>query len=133
AVAEALARAGVKRDQIAFLPGHANEPGGAASPAVRDWWRTACRYATSWADPCWGGQSLPAALASAASELLREPVTGIEDTGEMLSSRLARIPSEHRPPACLTFERPRFRCVTATGRALLWTFAGLASAPGGDA
>ena len=75
ATAMALVRAGIQAQNIAFLPGHANEPGGAGSPEVQTWWRAVPRYVAGHDVLTFNGLPLQQALAAT----LPEPVTQIEN------------------------------------------------------
>ncbi len=72
AVARALVESGFARPQISFLPGHAGEPGPAASAEVRSWWTNIPRYVTALEDVRWNGLSLTEALRKKSCELVGE-------------------------------------------------------------
>ncbi len=133
AAAEALAAAGLDPARISFLPGHAGEPGGAASGGVRAWWSRAPRYVTPSGDLRWEGRSLPENLAARTLDLwgVPGPVPQIEDLGGGLWRNLVYPHPARWPAVCAPFERPKYRCAGPGGAAVLWKFAGLAGAPGG--
>lgn len=123
ATADALVKRGVMPQRIAFLPGHANDPGGAGSEDVQRWWRTAPRYAASSEDVTFGGLSLLEALAAA----LPEPCTEVENfSGGVWRRHLYAEPGAW-PPVCNYFERVKYRFTLRSGRQVLYKFLGLAA------
>lgn len=132
AAAQALVYAGLPAERISFFPGHAGEPGAAASAAVRAWWRRITRYVTPPGELRVAGRSLPAALADATLQLTgqRGAVLAVEDLGGG-SWRQLVYPSHERWPAVgAAFERPKYRCTLENGQRFLWKFGGLAWVPG---
>jgi hypothetical protein len=132
AVAAALHAAGVDADRIAFFPGHGGEPGSAAPESSRAWWQRATRWVVPREALRWNGQSLPEALAGLVPSLCPEAgaVVHIEDLAGGQWRNVAGSRVEEWPPACAPFEPPKYRCVTAGGRAFLWKYHGLSTAPG---
>lgn len=133
AVARALVGAGMPRERITFLPGHPGDPGGSASPDVREWWSGTARLAIPTADLRWEDRSLTAVLARETERLLPDG-GGVERVEDFSGGRWrqAAYPSAAVWPAvCAPFERPKCRCVLRDGRSVLWKFAGLAIGPDG--
>jgi hypothetical protein len=141
AVAQALVASGFKREQIAFLPGHANEPGPAASPEVRDWWAHTPRYVTSLENIRWKGLTLAESLEAKAGELSEAEITphflGVsssakpqrllrtENLGRGLWRNMVYASETNWPAVPGSFERLKYRCSPESGAGLLWKFAGL--------
>ncbi len=67
ATAEALARVGFRN--LSFFPGHAGEPGNAASAEVRRWWAETPKYWTPLESLRWNGLALTETLAAHAEAL----------------------------------------------------------------
>jgi len=132
AVAEALIAAGVGPDRVAFLPGHAGEPGGAASTRVRAIWAATPRYVGRADDLRWAGLSLTACLAARTAELCGEPVTEMADLGGGGWRRAVYADESGWPAVYTPFERPKRLCSLRGGGRVLWKFAGLADAGEGD-
>jgi hypothetical protein len=124
ATARALAAAGIR--DISFLPGHAGEPGSAASPETQRWWAATPRYVAQLADLRWNGLSLRESLAARSPDL-RAAIT--DGTAEDLSGGLWRrrvFPNETDWPAAVgRFERTKYLCSGTNGASTLWKFAGL--------
>lgn len=131
AAAEALVRAGIRRERISFFPGHEGEPGNAASDRVREWWDTTPRYFTPLSETRFDGQLLQQALAAESARLLGSEVVNVEDFGGGLW-RFAVYPPEQIPSSCIPFERPKYRVTLASGEQALWKFSGFAAAPASD-
>jgi len=127
ATAEALFRAGLSRDRIAFLPGHGGEPGPQAPDLSRRWWAIAPRLVVSSAELRWDGRSLTETLAARTEALLsgHGRVERVEVLGGGLWRRVAYADSEAWPAVCAPFERSKYRCVLESGAAVLWKFSGL--------
>jgi hypothetical protein len=114
----------VPPDHLAFLPGHAHEPGHAASATVRERWNRTKRYVVPLADLRWGDRALPDLLAATTERLLGSPVTGVEDLSAGQWRRRV-YPFDHEfPTVCAPFERTKYLITTAAG-SLFWKFAGL--------
>jgi hypothetical protein len=116
AAAEALARAGLPRERIAFLPGHGGEPGPAASAEVRAWWSGAPRYVAP--NQPWIARVLADAI----------------EVKELSAGQWRHVvfPREHDWPAvAIPFERAKYRITLANGERRLLRFAGLAAEPDG--
>lgn len=133
AAAQACIRAGFAPERIVFFPGHAGEPGGAASPETRALWRAVPRRVVAQRDLRWangiGGADLFGMLATRAARVLRQPVVRVEN---MSGGEWRRVCFENEsdwPEVCAEWERQKIRCVAANGDAVLWKFAGLAPAP----
>jgi hypothetical protein len=133
AVGAALVAAGIPRDRIAFLPGHAGHPGSAASEQVRAWWASTPRYVASTDDLTFDGLPLYSALAARLDNLLdtSDHVVSSEDVGGGAWRGFAYDDPAVWPPACAAFERPKLLCTTAGGKRYLWKFEGLAVAAEG--
>jgi hypothetical protein len=204
AVAEALERAGVAPDRVAFVPGHGHPPGHAASDAVRARWQRTPRFWCTLSPPVapppgtpgenrgegkphddaaspprepnahslhapgshdrepatrdtmgssdgtpgegwgeghprdhptvppvvrWRGRTLVESLADRTAALLGERVNRIDDLGGGQWRRFV----DARAPAFVAFERSKYRVAIASGRALLWKFAGLDADGAADA
>ncbi|MFN3651052.1 MAG: hypothetical protein ACK47B_15870 [Armatimonadota bacterium] len=127
AAAEALVRAGLRRDQVAFLPGHAHGPGTAASPEVRKWWETTPRFLVPPEEIRWEGRTLHELLAERSQRLCPAAgaVISIEDLGGGAWRGAVFGDPDAWPAAFAPFELPKLRCVFQDGSALLWKFAGL--------
>lgn len=119
-VADALIDAGLNPARLVFFPGHTGEPGPAASESVRAWWARTPRRVSPPPD-------LPALLAARTCELLGQPVIRTDDGGGGLWRGVVYEDPADWPAVCAPFERPKFRCVTHDGGAVLWKFAGLGS------
>ncbi len=124
ATADALVAAGLPREQLAFLPGHANDPGGAGSPAVQAWWQAAPRYVADANALTFNGLPLQDALAAT----LPEPVIQIEDLSSGQWRRCGYPNADAWPASCTAFERIKYRYTLPSGRKVLFKFLGLASA-----
>lgn len=120
AVAEALVRAGVAPDRIAFLPGHGGEPGGQASERVRRRWRETPRYVMPTERLRWNGRTLEETIldATAGGVELREL------TGGAWRDLVDFDPAE-RPVVVSAFERRKLLVRRSDGTAVLWKFVGL--------
>ena len=141
AVAQALISSGFKCEQIAFLPGHANEPGPAASPEVRDWWAHTPRYVTSLKNIRWNGLTLAESLEAKAGEFCEARITphflraslsaksqrlmSTENLGRGLWRNMVYASETNWPAVPASFERLKYRCSPEGGPGLLWKFAGL--------
>lgn len=127
AAAAALVEAGISPEHIAFLPGHANEPGGAGSPEVQRWWQAARRYVSSSEALRFGGSALPQALAAA----LGMRPERIDNVSGGVWRQLVYTDKEEWPAICNHFERVKYLCTMDDGRKVLFKFLGLAAnAPG---
>jgi hypothetical protein len=134
AAARALRAEGVTN--ISFLPGHAGEPGSAASAEVRQCWQETPRHIAQLNELQWDGLTLQTAL-----ELRSREITASEDgfepamrapqdeTVEDLSAgqwRSRVFTGELGWPGVASLlERTKLRCATAGRPALLWKYAGL--------
>jgi hypothetical protein len=130
AVAEALQAVGVDAARIVFFPGHAGEPGHAATPSTRAWWERVPRIVVSRDELRWYGHSLPEALAELVPPFYpgAAPVVTVEDLAGGPWRRIVYPDAEQWPAVCTAFERPKYRCVTGDGQAFLWKYHGLSSA-----
>lgn len=130
-VAGALVAAGMAPRRISFFPGHAGDPGPAATQDSRAWWRLAPRYVTRHEAVRLGAASIPAALAEATRRILGEPdvPVEVEDLGGGAWRGAVYASSAAWPAACAAFERAKYRCTTSRGARVLYTFGGLAWVP----
>ncbi len=135
AVAQALAKAGMEAEHVAFLPGHSGHPGGQGSDEVKRWWAATPRFVTSSQDMRWNGLSLPDILAERTCSLLgsdyRIEDMRVEDFGGGLWRRAAYTTEAEWPAACTAFEMPKYRVTLPDGTRILWKFAGLATGADG--
>jgi hypothetical protein len=129
ATAEALVRAGARRERISFFPGHGGAPGNAASDTMRRWWETTPRYFVPLNEARFEGLPLQESLAAESARLLGTDVAKVEDFGGGLW-RFVVYPPELLPSSCIPFERPKYRVTLANGERVLWKFCGFAAAPG---
>jgi hypothetical protein len=134
AVAEALTRCGIARERISFFPGHAGEPGSAASEQVRSWWSGTLRYVTPLSEVGFEGGPLPEALAASLPGFFGEddPVAQVDDVGSGQWRSLLYSDPATWPAVCTPFERPKYLYTTQKGRRFLFKFEGLACIPGGS-
>ncbi len=120
AAAEAAHRAGIPRDQIAFLPGHGGEPGPEASETIRAWWQSAPRYVTPTESLRWKGRTLEATLIDRTGD-----GAAVEElTGGRWRALVFRNEAEW-PPLDAPFERRKVLVRRNDGTAVLWKFVGL--------
>jgi hypothetical protein len=145
--AVARAAAGAGATDIAFLPGHAGEPGPAASPEVRGWWQRVPRYFMPLEQMRWNGRCLVELLQH---DTVRKPAESQIGSAGRLSAhtdatvdlsagawRNLAFSSQTRWPAVTAaFERMKLLCRAGSGP-VLWKFAGLgcardAGAPAAD-
>ena len=127
AAASALVKAGISSEQIAFLPGHGNEPGGAGAPEVQRWWQVARRYVGSSEALTFGGLALPQALAAAIGI---QPVRIDNVSGGVWRQHVYRDSGDW-PAICNHFERVKYLCTAADGSRVLFKFLGLAAGSSG--
>jgi hypothetical protein len=136
AVAHSWVSAGLKHEQVSFLPGHDRAPGQAASADIHRWWASTARYVAPLEELRWNNSSLTESLAAKSKELCRvtEPFLHTEDlSGGLWREKFYPNPVDY-PPAATIFERLKFRCSTDSGISLLWKFTGLGAAgPNGEA
>ncbi len=130
AVAEAVQQAGVDRRRIAFVPGHAGDPGSAAPDEVRRWWQTTLRYPAAAETLQIHGMTLAESLAATTALLCEDEVVHVEDVGGGLWRRVVYAYERDWPAVCAPFERPKYRVTLRSGRKVMWKFGGLAGAPG---
>lgn len=130
AAAEALVRAGIDPARVVFFPSHAGEPGPAASESVRAWWQCAARVVVGAEEARVGGVPLRDALVEGVAELVGEPVTSLEDLGAGAHRRVAFADGTPWPAALTPFARPKYLARTASGRAMLLKFEGVAAGAG---
>lgn len=139
AAALALARTGVR--EVSFLPGHAGEPGTAASDEVRQCWARTPRYVTSLHELRWNGHSLQELLRANSDDIRDgsifhssvkekgriEPHTSDEvlDLSGGFWRRWAFMHEAQWPAVASSFERMKFLCHAAPGPPVLWKFGGL--------
>src|SRR4051812_15596799 len=125
AVGEALEAGGFLKTQVAAFPSHGNEPGSAASSKVREWWRKVPRYFTNLDQLRWRGLSLQDILLDQSrlhlgtGDMKLQDITG-GDWRQFVFGSEEDWCAFHGP-----FERVKYRCQAADGRAVLWKFAGL--------
>ena len=123
ATAAALVKAGLAPEGIAFLPGHAHNPGGAGAPEVQRWWQMAPRYVADGETLTFGGRGLPQALATAIG---MQPVQIDNVSGGVWRQHVYPRP-EDWPAICNQFERVKYLCTAADGSKVLFKFYGLAA------
>jgi hypothetical protein len=132
ATAEALVRAGVPATRISFFPGHAGEPGSAASHGVRRWWQRAPRYVTAIDEARFADESFEQRLAACVLRTVGgATLARFEDLGGGRWRNLAYKDTMGWPAVCAVFEAPKYRLVMTGGDAFLFKFAGLDLAPQG--
>jgi hypothetical protein len=130
-VADALVRCGFSKSNLAFFPGHGNEPGHAASEKVREWWRMIPRCFTPLEKLRWNGKFLEDLLVASSQPSLGvdssagETPLAIQDVTGGGWSSLVFPEGEESPAVYWPFERLKFRLVASDGRAVLWKFSGL--------
>ena len=127
-VAEAVHRAGIPRNRIAFLPGHGGEPGAQASEEVRSWWASVPRFVTPTEELRWKGRTLEETLAAATGEV----VTTREVSGGAWRELVFPDPASW-PAIALPFERRKILMTRTDGTKVIWKFTGLSeplSSPG---
>jgi hypothetical protein len=139
AVAAAMERAGVVR--VEFFPGHDRGPGHAASPAVRARWAATSSWCVPTSELRFSGRSLADALwhdalTNAGAEgrthaPLLEPLACVDDLGAGAWRAWRFAGADEWPALCRPLERPQLLCTGASGRRVLFAFAGFAGAPGG--
>ena len=123
ATAMALVRAGIQAQNIVFLPGHANEPGGTGSPEVQTWWRAVPRYVAGHDALTFNGLPLQQALAAT----LPEPVAQIENMSGGVWRQVVYPDASAWPAVCAHFERVKYRFTLQSGKQMLFKFLGLAT------
>ncbi|MFN8466567.1 MAG: hypothetical protein U0X20_13500 [Caldilineaceae bacterium] len=123
ATAAALVKAGLAPESIAFLPGHANEPGGAGAPEVQRWWQMAPRYVADSTALTFGGLELPQALAAAVG-VQRARIDNV--SGGVWRQHVYPHPADW-PAICNQFERVKYLCTAEDGSRVLFKFYGLAA------
>jgi hypothetical protein len=128
ATAAALVAAGVNAEEIAFLPGHGGEPGGAGSEEVRAWWRRARRYVGEGEQLTFGGRPLVAALGDALAVRTGHGVVQMENISGGVWRQTAYPDAAQWPPVCNYFERVKYRATLTDGSRVLLKFLGLAAA-----
>jgi hypothetical protein len=126
AAAEALERAGTAADHISFLPGHGGDPGPAASGGVRTRWAATSRYVAPLASMRWLGMTLPEVLSASTPVVCRTPsdVAELDDLGGGAWRAFTYRHEREWPAVDPAFERAKYRCTLADGRAVLWKFFG---------
>lgn len=123
ATASALVEAGIDRHNIAFFPGHANEPGGAGSEDVKAWWKETVRYVGDAHQIRFDGMTLQESLIS----ILPEAVTRVEDfSGGQWRHHLYSSVNEW-PAVCNAFERIKYCYTLQSDKKVLFKFLGLGS------
>ncbi len=132
AVAAALCRHGMDREQISFLPGHNNEPGRASSEDIAYWWRVIPRYFVSLADVRWHGQPLTDLLVRETTRLFPGNNISIADISAGKWREFVYRDASLWPAVCPPFERMKFLCSTNDGQKILWRFAGLGCGSDGE-
>ncbi len=127
AVADALVAAGVEQRRISFFPGHAGNPGAAATPEVCRWWTAVPRFVTPLSELRWNALAIEQALAVKSAELCGtdEPFGTIDNLSGGCWREVVYSDPGKWPAAVTPFERLKFRCGARTGQRVLWKFAGL--------
>jgi hypothetical protein len=130
AAAVALVAGGVPAEDIAFLPGHAGEPGGAGAEEVQAWWRNARRYVGEAEKLTFGGRRLLEALSAALTAALpaapARRVVQMENISGGVWRQTAYADVAEWPPVCNAFERIKVRATLDDGSRVLLKFLGLA-------
>jgi len=129
AAAEALERAGISAEKIAFFPGHSGLPGAAASAEVLARWRRTPRFVGDVRDLEWNNRSLTEALAERTESILGWGVTEIQDLSAGNWRRYCYEVPEQWPAVCAPFECTKYRCVLENGFSVLWKFQGWSGVP----
>jgi hypothetical protein len=119
AAADALAQLGVAPSRMHLFPGHAAEPGSAATPERRAWWRRTPRHVVSLESPAGTEGWLIDAVAD-----LTGPCESLEDISGGAWRRLRYAHEQDWPPVWPQQERRKYLFRSATGTWLL-KFAGL--------
>jgi hypothetical protein len=123
ATAASLVMAGIKAQNIAFLPGHANEPGGAGSPEVQNWWQRVPRYVASSESLAFDRLPLQQALAAT----LNQRVIQVDNVSGGVWRRFVYTDEADWPATCNYFERVKYLCTFQDGTKVLFKFLGLAA------
>jgi hypothetical protein len=127
-VGVALEQGGLPRNRITIFPGHAGNPGSAASDAVQDWWAGVARMVTPLEAVRWEDSSLLDSLLSKAGELVGQPLQQVEDWGGGLWRKSVYSHEAEWPPVCQPFERSKYLCA-AKRVGVVWKFAGFPIVP----
>lgn len=124
-VAEAFISIGCRH--VAFLPGHGNEPGNAASENVREIWRSTPRFVTPLEDIDWNGSSLEQSLQVRAEEIkgIKRSFERVENISAGLWQNLLPKDKIEWPASPPQFERLKYLCAARQGGSVIWKFAGL--------
>lgn len=132
AAAKALLAAGLPMDRIAFLPGHKNPPGPAASPETSALWSTIQCYTAGHASTPLSPATLRATLAARTATLRHDCPATPEDLSSGRWRACAYSSTDHWPAVCDTLERSKLLFPAPGGQGILWKFAGLAIGPTGQ-
>jgi hypothetical protein len=127
-VGHALEQAGLPPKRMTILPGHAGQPGSAASDAVRAWWAEVSRIVTPLEAVRWAGRSLIEDLAAKTAELTGYPVQQVVAWGGGLWRQSVYRDETDWPQVCQAFERSKYLCITEKG-SVVWKFAGFPLVP----
>lgn len=121
----ALRAAGFARSQIVMLPGHAGEPGSAASDTTRRVWSEQRRAVSEVDDLRWQGESLEQVLRGSAESLLGSRVVSTRDLSGGRWREVQDRPFRAWPAAYPEWESTKILMAAANGERLLWKFYGL--------
>lgn len=127
AVADWLEERGVARDRIHFLPGHGGDLGHEACPRHRERWASAARHVVAFEALVLRAPNPAHRLDAWATDLIGEPVSGLEDISGGAWRRLQEADEASWPPALAAQERRKFLMRTGSGTWLL-KFTGLGAA-----
>ena len=128
ATADALSRAGIPRVHV--FPAHNGGPGPQAREEVRARWRALPSYAAPEPETQVGDEPLPAALWRLVDPEGGDPLRQVTSCGGGLWRSLTYESPTVWPAVCPHLERPKFLAAGASGRRVLFKFAGFATAPG---
>jgi hypothetical protein len=128
-VAKALTEIGFAPEQISFFPGHAGEPGTAATDQVRQWWSRVRRYVTAHDQLRWNELTLAESLLQKSSEIAKEKFCKVEDLSCGRWREKVYQNKSAWPWAPIPFERMKFLCTAKSGASILWKFTGLHNVP----
>ena len=133
AVGLALERAGLSAGRVSAFPGHAGEPGSAATEEVRAWWASTPRYVAAPGSWRYDGLSLEGALSAWLEQKVPEAgkIVSISDMGGGEWRKHIYSSREEWPAVAVQFERPKFKCTCEDGKRFLFKFEGLAVLRGG--
>jgi hypothetical protein len=118
--------------EVSLFPGHAGDPGNAASTKVQRIWKQTPRYFVPLGGLQWNSKSLHESLAYEAQKLCGESSSfdSIEDVSAGGWRKFAFESESDWPAIAPEFERMKILCVHRNGTSVLWKFAGLGCARG---